>query len=138
MLIAIVLVAVMQALPMLGFDLAAELTAQFIVFAGHVFLGLMIFALGLYLGKLAAETIRATGMVQAGLFAPVARIAILVLAGAMGLRQMGLADEIVNLTFGLILGAIAVAGAIAFGIGGRNAAKSAIEEFVQSRKSDKK
>ncbi len=138
LLIAIVLVAVMQAMPMLGFDLAAELTAQFIVFAGHVFLGLMIFALGLYLGKLADETIRATGMVQAGLFAPLARIAILVLAGAMGLRHMGLVDEIVNLTFGLILGAIAVAGAIAFGIGGRDAAKSAIEGFVESRKSGKK
>ena len=134
LLIAIVLVAVMQALPMLGFDLAAELTAQFIVFAGHVFLGLVIIALGLYLGKLAAEAIRATGMVQAHLFAPAARLAILVLACAMGLRQMGLANEIVNLTFGLILGSIAVAAAIAFGIGGRTAAKDAIEGFVQSKK----
>ncbi|MBN1394431.1 MAG: mechanosensitive ion channel [Pirellulales bacterium] len=138
LLIAIVLVAVMQALPMLGFNLAAELTAQFVVFAGHVFLGLVIITLGLYLGKLADETIRATGVVQARLFAPVARIAIIVLASAMGLRHMGLADEIVNLTFGLVLGAIAVAAAIAFGIGGREAAKAAIEEFVASKKSDKK
>lgn len=137
LLIAIVLVAVMQALPMLGFDLAAELTAQFIVFAGHVFLGLVIIALGLYLGKLAAETIRATGMGQANMFAPAARIAILILACAMGLRQMGLANEIVNLTFGLVLGCFAVAAAIAFGIGGRAAAKDAIEGFVKSKKSEK-
>ncbi len=137
LLIAVVLVAVMQALPMLGFDLAAQLTAQFIVFAGHVFLGLVIIALGLYLGKLAADAIHATGMVQAGLFAPLARIAILVLAAAMGLRQMGLANEIVNLTFGLVLGSIAVAAAIAFGIGGRDAAKGAIEDFLQSKKSEK-
>ena len=118
LLIAIVLVAVMQALPMLGFDLAAQLTAQFIVFAGHVFLGLVIIALGLFLGKLSAEAIRATGMSQAGMFAPAARVAIVILACAMGLRQMGLANEIVNLTFGLVLGSFAVATAIAFGIGG--------------------
>ena len=48
---------------------------------------------------------------------------------------MGLANEIVNLAFRIILGSIAVAAAIAFGIGGYDAAKSAIEEFVQSRKS---
>ena len=135
MLIAIVLGAVMQALPMLGFDLAAELTAQFVVFAGHLLLGLVIFALGLYLGKLAAEAIQATGMAQAGLLALIARISILILAGAMGLRQMGLANEIINLAFGIILGAIAVAASIAFGIGGRDAAKSAIEQFVQSKRS---
>ena len=137
LLIAIVLVAVMQALPMLGFDLAAELTAQFVVFAGHVLLGLVIIALGLYFGKLAAETIQSTGMAQGGLLALIARISIFVLAGAMGLRQMGLANEIVNLAFGIILGAIAIAAAISFGIGGRDAAKSAIEEFVQHRKSNK-
>jgi hypothetical protein len=47
---------------------------------------------------------------------------LVVLAGAMALRQMGLANEIINLTFGLLLGAIAVAVAIAFGLGGRDIA----------------
>jgi len=35
-----------------------------------------------------------------------ARISILVFAGAMALRQMELANEIINLAFGLLLGAI--------------------------------
>jgi hypothetical protein len=34
----------------------------------------------------------------------------------MALRQMGLANEIINLAFGLLLGAIAVAVALAFGL----------------------
>jgi hypothetical protein len=37
--------------------------------------------------------------------------------GAMALQQMGVATDIVNLAFGLLLGAIAVAIAIAFGLG---------------------
>jgi len=41
---------------------------------------------------------------------------------AMGLRAMGIGDEIVNLAFGLVLGAVAVAAALAFGLGGREAA----------------
>ena len=40
----------------------------------------------------------------------------------MGLRAMGIADDIVNLAFGLTLGAVAVAVALAFGLGGREAA----------------
>jgi hypothetical protein len=35
----------------------------------------------------------------------------------MALRQMGLANEIVNMAFGLLLRAIAVAVALAFGLG---------------------
>jgi len=41
----------------------------------------------------------------------------------MGLKAMGLADNIVNMAFGFTLGAVAVAAALAFGFGGRDAAK---------------
>ena len=60
---------------------------------------------------------------------------ILVLAGAMGVQQMGLAQEIVNLAFAITLGALAVAGAIAFGIGGRDAAKTLVDDLMKSRRS---
>ena len=59
------------------------------------------------------------------------RISILVLAGAMALRQMGLADEIVNLAFGLLLGAIAIATALAFGLGGREITLSDFEQIIK-------
>jgi uncharacterized membrane protein YedE/YeeE len=60
-----------------------------------------------------------------------ARVSILVLAGAMALRQMGLANEIITLAFGLLLGAIAVAVAIAFGIGGRDLAAETLGSWRQ-------
>ena len=41
---------------------------------------------------------------------------------AMGLKAMGIADSIVNLAFGLTLGAVAVAFALSFGLGGQEAA----------------
>ena len=61
-------------------------------------------------------------------------IAILVLATAMALREMGLADEIVSLAFGLTLGALAVAVAIALGLGGREIAATELKDWVKSIK----
>ena len=62
--------------------------------------------------------------------ANIARIAILTLVTAMGLRSMGIADDIVNMAFGLTLGAIAVAVALAFGLGGREAAGKQMEYWM--------
>ena len=52
----------------------------------------------------------------------IVRWATIALATAMGLSFMGIADDIVLLAFGLILGAAAIATALAFGLGGRDAA----------------
>jgi len=45
---------------------------------------------------------------------------------------MGIANEIVNLAFGLTLGALAVAFALAFGLGGREAAGKVAEQWRES------
>jgi len=43
---------------------------------------------------------------------------------------MGIADDIVNLAFALTLGAVAVALALAFGLGGREAAGKQMEHWL--------
>ena len=50
---------------------------------------------------------------------------------AMGLRSMGIADDIVNLAFAFNLGAVAVAVALAFGLGGREAAGKQMEYILK-------
>jgi hypothetical protein len=136
LLIAIVLLAVLQALQLMGFTAVGDLVHGFLMFAWQVLLGLVIIGLGLYFGKLVAETILTTGMSNARLWATTARVMVIVLASAMGLQQMGLGERIIEQAFGLTLGAIAVAVAISFGIGGRDAAKNAIDNFLKSRKND--
>ena len=126
-LVAIMLFATVEAVGLLGFDVLAVLVTQFMVFAAHVLLGLIIFGVGLFLANLAARTVEASGAKQAPMLALAARISILVLAGAMSLREMGLANEIITIAFGLLLGAIAVAAAIAFGIGGRDLAADTLK-----------
>jgi len=58
------------------------------------------------------------------------RWGVIALATAVGLSFMGLASNIIALAFGLILGSVAVAVAIAFGIGGRDAAKRMLDRWA--------
>jgi len=131
-LVGIMLFATIEAFNMLGFEQIADLVSLFTIFFGEVILGLIILGIGLYLANLAARIIQGSDAAHAGLLATLARGAILVFAGAMALRQMGLASEIVNLAFGLLLGAIAVAAALAFGLGGRDMASRKLEQWVPS------
>ena len=139
---AVMLFAAIEAADMMGFESLSTLFAQFLTFAGQVLLGLVIFGLGLFLSNMAAQAIRQSNLTQGALLAVAARISVLVFVGAIALRQMGLANSIINLAFGLTLGAIAVAAAIAFGIGGRDVAKVQLEKFFagaeKSRKAVKK
>ena len=128
-LVGVMLFAATEAAAALGLAALAVLIAEFTVLAGQILLGLVIFAVGLYLANLAYSAIKSNASEQSDVLAVAARVSILVFAAAMALKQMGLADSIVNLAFGLVLGAIALAAAIAFGWGGRDAAKRQIEKF---------
>lgn len=129
-LVAIMLLATIEALRMLRFDSMAALGVGVIELGGRVLLGLAVIALGLYLGHLASKVIHTSNVLHSAPLAVAARVGIVVLAVAMGLRQMGVANEIINLAFGLTLGAVAVAAAIAFGFGGRDIAGRQLEKWI--------
>ena len=135
-LVAVMLFAATEAASALGLDAVALLVVEFTTLAGRVLLGLLIFGVGLYLANLAYSAVRSSGTSQAHTLAVAARVSILVLAAAMALRQMGLADSIINLAFGLVLGALALAAAIAFGWGGRDVAREQLEKLRDRAEAD--
>lgn len=128
-LLAIVLFSAIEASGMMGFEILGNLISQFMVFAGQVVFGLAILALGLYLAGACAKIIQDSNLVQRDILATSAKIGILILTGSMALRQMGFANEIITLAFGLTLGSVAVAAAIAFGVGGRDLAARKLNEW---------
>lgn len=127
--VAVIYFAAMEAADLLAFEGLAELMADVAVLGGRVLLGLAVFGVGLWLANLAANAVRRSELKQSDALSIVTRVAVLALAGAMALRQMGLANEIIELAFGLAFGAVAVAAAIAFGLGGRDSAARAIEDW---------
>ena len=122
--------ATMEAANLLGFVKVSELVARFIEFGGQVLLGILNIAIGFWLSRVAAEAIR--GLTSGTEFlAGLALFAILGLVFSMWLRAMGIADDIVNLGFGLTLGAVAVAVALSFGLGGREAAGEQMSHWLR-------
>ncbi|MDY7015527.1 MAG: mechanosensitive ion channel [Cyanobacteriota bacterium] len=132
--VGVVLVAALTAVDILGIPALTAVVGGFLTIAARVLVGLVIFAVGLYFATLAFNLIVRSGSRQSRILAQAARIAIIILSGAMALQQMGIASDIVNLAFGLLLGAIAVALAISFGLGGRDVASEQLREWLDSFK----
>lgn len=130
------LFAVAEAADRIGFNQVRSLVATFIEFGGDVLLGGAILVIGYWLADVAAGAIGRSGSSYAAGSARIARFAILGLVLGMGLRAMGIADDIVNLAFGLTLGALAVAFALAFGLGGREAAGKLADHWLSKLRKD--
>ncbi|HEY9643566.1 MAG TPA: mechanosensitive ion channel [Coleofasciculaceae cyanobacterium] len=135
-LVGILLFGAVAATEVIGLPVLTAIVNGILVVAGRVLVGVVIFGIGLYLANLAFQLITASGNSQARILGQTARIAIVALVTAMALQQMGIASSIVNLAFGLLLGAVAVAIALAFGLGGRDVAGEQVREWLNSFKGD--
>ena len=112
----------------LGIDIISNVFARVLEFGGGLLVGGLILVIGNFLSSIAYTKLSEGG--NSGL-ANIARIAILGLVLAMGLKSMGLADNIVNMAFGFTIGSVAIAAALAFGLGGKDAAKAVADGWAQ-------
>ncbi|PMB00775.1 hypothetical protein CEN45_07265 [Fischerella thermalis CCMEE 5198] len=133
-LVGIMLFATVAAVNILNIPALTMLVTGIVVVLGRILAGVIIFAIGLYLANLAFNIITSSGNPQARILGQVTRIAIITLVAAMALQQIGVAPDIVNLAFGLLLGAIAVAIALAFGLGSRDLAREQVQQWLESFK----
>ncbi|MFP4134644.1 MAG: mechanosensitive ion channel [Halothece sp.] len=134
-LVGLMLFATLAAVNILDIQALTDLVAGIVLVSGQIIAGLIIFAIGLYFANLAFNLTLSSGIRQSRTLAQAARIVIIAFSLALGLQQMGIAPNIVNLAFGLLLGAVAVAIALAFGLGAREIAAEQVREWVNNFKS---
>lgn len=130
--VGLMLIGVIEAVDSLKLEQLSAIIALLTAGSGQILAGLVVFALALFLGNLTYRVVSLPGDRQSKLLANAARISIVIFGSAMGLRQMGIATNIVDLAFGLLFGAIAVAVAIAFGWGGKDVAAAQLKKWVDS------
>ncbi|HHS95397.1 MAG TPA: hypothetical protein ENJ45_02325 [Phaeodactylibacter sp.] len=111
----------------LNFPQLSHILNNLLELSAQIFFGLIIMAVGNFIANIAYNALEKNNAFMAGL----ARIATLGLFLAIALRTMGIANDIVNLAFGLTLGAVAVAVALSFGLGGREAAGKQMEYMLR-------
>jgi len=126
------LFAFVEAGNMLGLTIVSDMVGQFIAFAGSILGGVITIFIGMLVANMVANAMSAASSSKA--IVSLVRTAIIILSVAIGLGQMGIAEDIINLAFGLIFGAIAVAAALAIGLGARDVAGREVDTLIQKMK----
>jgi hypothetical protein len=126
--IAAIIIGLMEAARQVGGDSTAALMFQITELGGKVIFGTVIIVVGIFLARILSNLVgSSTG--ESSYAETIVKYAIIALFTAIGLTFMGLANEIVMMAFGLILGSAAVATALAFGLGGRDYAARLLEDW---------
>lgn len=123
----IVLFGVTTAVEKLEFSQLTNVMETIIDYSGQILFGLVILAIGNWIAGIVYKNMASR---DNSFMASIARMAIMAIFLAIGLSSMGIADSIINLAFGLTLGAIALTIVLSFGLGGREAAGKQMEKII--------
>jgi Conserved TM helix len=127
---AIFLGAISLAVSVLGIDALTDFVAAVYAYLPHVIAAALIFLVaGAVSAGVAALAARTMGDTPTGKFvATAAPILVMSIATFMILTELGIAEQIVVITYAALMGAIALGMALAFGLGGRDVASRMLED----------
>ena len=123
----ILLFGITTAIEKLEFKQLSEIFATINVYGGKILFGLVILVIGNWIASIVYKNMAAK---ENAFLASIVRMAIIAIFLAIGLSTMGIADEIINLAFGLTLGTIALTVVLSFGLGGREAAGEQMKKIL--------
>lgn len=129
----VVIFFVVESFDTLHLYVLSQIGGSIISYMPYVLGAILIFAVCYFAAAFAEKTLKKNGF---AFYAVIAKAAIFTVGAFMVLNQLGIATEIVNAAFILVLAALAVAFAIAFGIGGKDFAANALKKLEE--KSEKK
>ena len=125
------IIAIVMATDALGIRQVSAVFSQLIAYIPNIIAAILILILASLLANFVAGLVRgATGMDVLG---TAAQVAIIVYAVFAALTQLGIAVQLTAPTFLIVLGAIALAAAIAFGFGAQGVARDIVEKAYNRR-----
>jgi small-conductance mechanosensitive channel len=108
-----------------------------VLFIPKIIGAVLVLAGGLLVGHFLSEIVQnaaAANEIRGGVaLSKIARLVVMVFATIMALEQIGLDTAIVASSVQIIMGTIGLGLAIAFGLGGRDAAAEIVKNFTRSR-----
>lgn len=119
--IIVVVLFVSQAFNVLGLEFFVSFASGIVAYIPHLLAALIILGVGMYIANLAHHVLSTIiGGPNKRVLASVAKYVIWALAIFMALDQLGVAKSIVNSAFILLLGGLALAFGLSFGLGGKD------------------
>jgi hypothetical protein len=117
--------AVEKLLSEFWFYLPNVITAGVIVIAGYI--------LGNFLGRASLIAAVNAGLPVSGLLGKFVKFTVFIMAATMALELLGIGEDTVLIAFAIVFGGVVLALSIAFGLGGRDAAKEYIEKMTETK-----
>lgn len=133
----IILLFIVQALNVIKLDVLKSVGEAIIAYLPFVISAIIIMGVALFFAAW-VESFMREKYPNAGLTTLIIKYAIIVIAIFMTLIQLDIATSIVNAAFIIVLGAIAIAFAIAFGVGGREFAAKTMEKLSRQNNPNEK
>jgi small-conductance mechanosensitive channel len=125
------IIAITMAADALGLQQISGFLNQLIAFIPSIIVAVLILFLATLLANFVSRIVR--GATGSGILATITQYVIIIYAVFAAITQLGIAVELTAPTFLILLGAIALALAIAFGLGGREVARDIVEKAYNRR-----
>ena len=111
---------------------------QLLFYVPNVIVAVVIGFIGIVIANLAADLVHhgvnTVGATSAKTLSTMARYAIIFFTGLIVLNQLGIAQDLIRILFTGIVAMIAIAGGLAFGLGGQGLARDVLDELKKSVK----
>jgi len=138
--LVIIMVLVMVA-NALGLPKASDILSNLFAYVPKVIAALLVLVVAMFLASFVSGIVRTVAgnakLPKPELLAGISRWAIIIFAVTISLEQLGIAPLLVTATFNIILGSVCLAFALAFGLGGKDAAARYLEELKEKRSQKK-
>lgn len=121
-----------------GLSRATELINQFIYYLPNIIVAVVIGFVGLIFANLTSDlvlrSVKTMGATSAKLLAAFAKSAVTFFTVLVVLNQLGVAQDLVRILFTGIVGMLALAGGLAFGLGGKEHARNVLDSIQKKVK----
>jgi len=134
----IIIMVLVMAVDALGLPKGSDILASLFAYVPKVIAALLVLVVAMFLASFVSGIVQiAAGnakLPKPELLAGISRWAIIIFALTISLAQLGIAPLLVTATFNIILGGVCLALALAFGLGGKDAAARYLEELKEKGK----
>jgi len=133
----IMIMVLVMAVDALGLPKSSDVLASLFAYVPRVIAALLVLVVAMFLASFVSGIVHTAAgnakMPRPELYAGATRWAIVIFAANIALVELGIAPLLVTTTFNIILGGVCLALALAFGLGGKDAAARYLEELKEKR-----
>ncbi len=133
------LAVVITAINALGLTIAADLFGKVVLYIPRVIASIFILVLGMFFATFMNTTVRTAatnaGIAQSRVLGQIAQITIVIFSIAVAAEQLNIGTRVIASALNILMGAVGLAIALAFGLGCKDMAAKSLHEWIEKTKS---